>query len=114
MLSEEAAPQTVAATNETRYRFEFRGTGGAYFRIWIVNLALSIITLGIFSAWAKVRTKRYFNGSTSVAGHAFDYHASGFKILIGRSILGLRAAVHEPSAVRRISKCMMALSPWSW
>jgi len=70
----------------TAHPFEFHGRGGEYFRIWIVNLALSIITLGIFSAWAKVRTKRYFNGSTFVAGHNFDYHASGYRILIGRVI----------------------------
>jgi uncharacterized membrane protein YjgN (DUF898 family) len=70
----------------TAHPFEFRGSGGEYFRIWIVNLALSIITLGIFSAWAKVRTKRYFSGSTYVAGHNFEYHASGYRILIGRII----------------------------
>ena len=57
------------------YPFVFRGTGGEYFGIWIVNLALTVITLGIYSAWAKVRTRRYFYGNTYVAGHAFDYHA---------------------------------------
>lgn len=35
--------------------FSFSGSGSEYFRIWIVNLLLSIITLGIYSAWAKVR-----------------------------------------------------------
>ena len=39
---------------------EFSGRGGEYFRIWIVNLVLTILTFGIYSAWAKVRTKRYF------------------------------------------------------
>jgi len=34
---------------------EFTGTGREYFGIWIVNLLLSILTLGIYSAWAKVR-----------------------------------------------------------
>jgi uncharacterized membrane protein YjgN (DUF898 family) len=29
------------------YPFEFTGSGGEYFRIWIVNLALTILTLGI-------------------------------------------------------------------
>ena len=43
---------------------EFSGDGGEYFRIWIVNLALSVVTLGIYSAWAKVRRLRYFYGST--------------------------------------------------
>ena len=67
--------------------FEFRATGGEYFRIWIVNLLLSIVTLGIYSAWAKVRRLRYFHGSTYLDGHAFDYHASPRAILIGRVLI---------------------------
>jgi uncharacterized membrane protein YjgN (DUF898 family) len=66
--------------------FQFRGTGGEYFRIWIVNIALTLITFGVFSAWAKVRTRRYFYGNTYVAGHAFDYHAAPWRILVGRLI----------------------------
>ncbi len=77
------AGQTAAPT---LYAFEFRGKGSEYFRIWIVNLALTILTLGIFSAWAKVRTRRYFNGNTFVGDHAFEYHASAWRILIGRII----------------------------
>ena len=38
----------------------FKGTTRDYFRLWIVNLCLTLFTLGIFSAWAKVRKKRYF------------------------------------------------------
>ena len=34
------------------------------------------MTLGIFSAWAKVRSKRYFYGNTFIGEHAFDYHAA--------------------------------------
>lgn len=73
-----ASPRTVP--------FEFRGSGSEYFRIWIVNLLLSIVTLGIYSAWAKVRRLRYFHGSTYLDGHAFDYHAEPVSILIGRLI----------------------------
>ena len=68
------------------YLFEFRGKGSEYFRIWIVNLMLTIVTLGVFSAWAKVRTKRYFNGNAFIGDHAFDYHASPWRILLGRAI----------------------------
>ncbi|HTE42112.1 MAG TPA: YjgN family protein [Steroidobacteraceae bacterium] len=66
--------------------FEFTGTGGEYFRIWIVNLLLSIITLGIYSAWAKVRRLRYFYGSTQLAGSSFEYHGDPINILKGRLI----------------------------
>ncbi|HEY0104510.1 MAG TPA: YjgN family protein [Rhizomicrobium sp.] len=65
---------------------EFRGRGTEYFRIWIVNVALSVITLGIYSAWAKVRTQRYFTGNTFLDGHSFEYHASAWRILVGRAI----------------------------
>jgi len=40
----------------TRIPFEFLGTGSEYFKIWLVNIILSILTLGIYSAWAKVRS----------------------------------------------------------
>lgn len=66
--------------------FEFDGRTGEYFRIWIVNVVLSILTLGIYSAWAKVRTKRYFYGNTRVDGTGFDYHAKPVAILKGRLI----------------------------
>lgn len=81
------------------YIFAFRGRGGEYFRIWIVNLALTIVTLGVFSAWAKVRTKRYFNGSTFIGDHAFDYHASPWRILIGRTIALALFVAYELSAI---------------
>lgn len=65
----------------------FTGTTAAWFRIWIVNLVLTILTLGIYSAWAKVRREQYFKRSTLVAGRGFDYHATGLQILIGRVVV---------------------------
>lgn len=68
------------------YPMQFTGSGGEYFRIWIVNLALTLLTLGIYSAWAKVRRKRYFNNHTLLDGHHFDYLAEPLAILKGRLI----------------------------
>jgi uncharacterized membrane protein YjgN (DUF898 family) len=83
----EAAPATDSpAAIPVQHEFEFHGVGGEYFRIWIVNIVLTVLTLGIYSAWAKVRTSRYFYGNTVLAGHPFDYHASPVRILIGRLI----------------------------
>lgn len=67
--------------------FEFRGDTYEWLGIWIVNLFLSIVTFGIYSAWAKVRMKKYFYQHTYVAGRNFDYHATGLQILIGRIIV---------------------------
>ena len=53
----------------------FTALGPEYFRIWIVNVALSFITLGVYSAWAKVRRMNYFYRHTFLAGSSFEYHA---------------------------------------
>lgn len=71
---------------DSDHPIEFTASGSEYFRIWIVNLALTIVTLGIYSAWAKVRTMKYFYRSTQVAGSVFDYHGSPLAILRGRLI----------------------------
>ncbi len=65
---------------------EFTGKATEYFGIWIVNLLLSIVTLGIYSAWAKVRRKKYFNNNTLIENVGFDYHAKPIAILKGRMI----------------------------
>src|SRR5512140_1794337 len=72
------------------HKFEFTGKGWEYFRIWIVNLLLTILTLGIYSAWAKVRRLQYFYRNTRLADASFDYHGTPKAILKGRIIaLGL-------------------------
>ncbi|HVF65901.1 MAG TPA: YjgN family protein [Casimicrobiaceae bacterium] len=66
--------------------FTFTGDGAEYFRIWIVNLFLTLVTLGIYSAWAKVRKTRYFWQNTQLQGRAFDYHGDARAILLGRIV----------------------------
>ncbi len=70
------------------YDIEFSGSALEYFKIWIVNVFLTIITLGIYSAWAKVRTRRYFYACTSLANHPFDYLANPINIFKGHLIVG--------------------------
>ena len=72
------------STNTEQFRFTGKGT--EYFRIWIVNLALTLLTLGIYSAWAKVRRLQYFYRHTALAGSSFDYHGDPIAILKGRII----------------------------
>jgi uncharacterized membrane protein YjgN (DUF898 family) len=62
---------------------EFKGSGSEYFKIWIVNVLLTIITFGLYYPWAKVRNKRYFYGNSVLDGRNFDYHATGKQIFLG-------------------------------
>ncbi|ERK14926.1 MULTISPECIES: YjgN family protein [Serratia] len=73
--------------NSSRHQIYFRGTGGEYFAIWLVNILLTAITLGIYSAWATVRRRRYFYGNTELNGDRFDYHAQPMQILKGRLLV---------------------------
>jgi uncharacterized membrane protein YjgN (DUF898 family) len=67
----------------------FDGKASDYFSIWIVNVLLTAITLGVWSAWAKVRRQRYFLGNTQVLGGSLDYLASPVTILVGRILVVL-------------------------
>ncbi len=64
----------------------FTGEGGEFFRIWIVNLALTVATLGLYSPWAKVRRMQYFSRHTRLAESGFDFHGDPIAILKGRLI----------------------------
>lgn len=75
-----------AAQTRQPLAFVFGGRGGEYFKIWIVNIFLTILTLGIYSAWAKVRRQRYFYGNTRVGNASFEYLADPKVILRGRLI----------------------------
>ncbi|WP_338048619.1 YjgN family protein [Phaeovibrio sulfidiphilus] len=66
---------------------EFSGTAREYMGIWIVNLILSVITIGIWTPWAKVRRLRYFYGNTRLADGHFDYLARPVRILAGRAFV---------------------------
>ncbi len=75
--------------------FEFTGTANEYFRIWIVNVFLSVITLGIYSAWAKVRTRQYFYANTRLDGHPFEYLGNPIAILKGNIVVGVGAFLYS-------------------
>ncbi len=121
MTLDDPAPLPAAAAPAAEpdaYDFAFTGSGREYFRIWIVNLLLSVITLGIYSAWAKVRRLRYFHRNTRVAGSGFDYHANPIAILKGRLIGMAGIAIYfgsglfGPLASLAAATLLMVLMPW--
>ena len=79
---------------QIKHPIVFTGNGTEYAKIYFVNLALTILTLGIYSAWAKVRNKRYFYGNTLLDQSSFEYHASPIQILKGRLlVVGLLSSI---------------------
>jgi len=112
------SPATPAPAPLSHEPLKFTGDGAEYFRIWIVNLALTIVTIGIYSAWAKVRRLQYFYRNTRLAGSGFDYHGKPSAILKGRiltfGLFGLANATMEFNAA--MGGCLFLLIalvlPW--
>lgn len=76
----------VVDATPQRHPIEFTASGSEYFRIWIVNLLLILVTLGIYLPWAKVRKLKYFYSNTWVGGDALDFHGEPLKMLRGTLI----------------------------
>ncbi len=80
-----AAPPSTESVDARprRIPFTFTGTARDYFGIWIVNALLKVVTLGLYSPWAKVRKRRFFFGHTQVDRSNFDYLADPMALLRG-------------------------------
>jgi uncharacterized membrane protein YjgN (DUF898 family) len=89
-------PQPLA--NNEAYPVEFSGSGSEYFRIWIVNLLLILVTFGIYLPWAKVRRLKYFYGNTRIDGDALDFHGEAQKMLRGTLVAGVFFSVYSTAA----------------
>ena len=115
---DDEAPDANGVSPRVVARLQFTGDGSEYFRIWVVNLLLTLLTLGIYSAWAKVRKTRYFLQNTQLDRHAFDYHGDARAILLGRIVaLVLLAGYTFAFDISRTAGLVMivvlcAIGPW--
>ncbi|SDP82431.1 Uncharacterized membrane protein YjgN, DUF898 family [Rhodoferax sp. OV413] len=84
-------PKSLAPAQPIQHKLHiaFTGSGSEYFRIWIVNLLLTLVTIGLYYPWAKVRRLRYFYGNTLVEGAALDFHGNPKKMLRGTLLVAL-------------------------
>ncbi len=102
----------------SREYLTFSGNTHDYFRIWIVNIVLTFLTLGAYSAWAKVRRNRYFYGHTRLREGRFDYHADPLAILRGRIIavalllLVLATQAYLPALMPFVGTLLVVVIPW--
>ena len=78
------APASERVAQQEIHGFTFTGSGKEYFKIWMVNLFLSVATLGVYSAWAKVRRLQYFDRNAQLAGAVFDFDGNPRAIFRGR------------------------------
>lgn len=61
----------------------FHGVGGTLFGIHLVNTLLTLVTLGLYYYWGKVRVRTYLFSQTEFAGDRFSYHGNARELLNG-------------------------------
>jgi len=111
-------PISRAVASTAPYPFAFTGRAADYFRIWIVNLLLTLVTFGLWSPWAKVRKRRYFYGHTWGADANFEYHGNPVAILRGRLLAAAAFGVYwvlsnlKPDAAPWLLLVLVAGAPW--
>ena len=80
---ETAAPPPDAGGGAVRQEFFFYGAGGSLFGIFLVNTLLTLLTLGVYHFWAKVRIRRYLMSQAEFEGDRFAYHGTGAELFFG-------------------------------
>ncbi|MFN8153917.1 MAG: YjgN family protein [Bacteroidia bacterium] len=78
-IIQENAPQPAQRV----YPLGFKGEGGAYFGIAIVNLILTFLTLGLYYPWAKAKQLQFLYGATEFEGSRFEFHGTGKEMFKG-------------------------------
>ena len=63
--------------------FRFTGTWQAYAPIAFTNLLLMIVTLGLYTFWARARTRRYLWSRTRFIDDRLEWTGTGLELFIG-------------------------------
>ncbi|AOW14275.1 hypothetical protein LPB72_04080 [Hydrogenophaga crassostreae] len=77
------AAQNSSPGNVETLNIHFTGSGSEYFRIWIVNLLLTLVTLTLYLPFARARRMAYFQNNTFVGQDPLGFHADSWKMFRG-------------------------------
>lgn len=76
-------PGPPGPSSATLRRPTFHGTGGTLLGIHVVNMLLTLVTVGFYYFWAKTKVRRYLSGQTEIEGDRFAYHGTARELLLG-------------------------------
>lgn len=77
------APLVPSEGGQPVHRLSHDGRGGELFLIFLVNLALTIVTIGIYRFWGKTRIRQYVWSHSSLLGERLEYTGRGIELFIG-------------------------------
>ncbi|MBV8253493.1 MAG: DUF898 domain-containing protein [Chitinophaga sp.] len=92
MQQQYVPPPPRPAVNKPTLRF--KGTGATFFGILILNMLLSVVTLGLYYPWARAKTLQFLYSSTELEGSRFSWNGTGKEMFIGfLKVMGIFLAV---------------------
>lgn len=82
-IENNTAPQVTSPVPQTRSLIRNHTELGSLFKITLTNLALTILTLGIYRFWAKTRLRQYLWSHVEVLGDRLEYTGTGKELFLG-------------------------------
>jgi uncharacterized membrane protein YjgN (DUF898 family) len=82
-IAEGPASQPLDCGAATGTRVVLHADGSDLFALRVLNLLLSLFTLGIYSFWGKAKVRRYVCGQAEYLGDWFAFHGTGRELLFG-------------------------------
>jgi len=76
-------PNDINLHNNGSKRFKYFGQNGEFFIIFLKNMFLTFITLGLYYPWAKVEILKYHYQNTELEGNRFRFTGTGKEIFKG-------------------------------
>ena len=64
-------------------QLRYRGTGGDLFVLGLKNAILTVLTLGLYSFWARNNVRAFHYSHTELGDEPFTYHGTGGELLRG-------------------------------
>lgn len=65
-----------------KYQFGYHGDGTEFFVLLLKNIVLTVLTLGIYAAWAKTERRKYIWSHTELHGQRLVYTGTGQELFI--------------------------------
>ena len=64
-------------------RLRFHGNGSSLFGIFVINVLLTLLTLGVYYFWGKAKIRRYMHSQTELHNSRFSNHTTGGELCVG-------------------------------
>jgi uncharacterized membrane protein YjgN (DUF898 family) len=83
----------------------YRGNGADFFILLLKNAFLTLVTLGIYAAWARTERRKYVWRQLDIGGQPLDYTGTGKELFFGylKVIGGYIVLIGIPQLVLRLS-----------